>query len=80
MTMRQCPECGQVSDFKGRRCPPCWAELDAVREPYVRALLEGVPQAELPDMPAPACLTKRDLQAEAEARGVSVKELEGDLF
>ena len=76
---RQCGECGQVSRFRGRRCDDCMAELDAMRAPYVQALLEGVPQAELKGMPEPAHLTADDIYAEAEARGVPYAELYRDL-
>ena len=68
MRDRQCPECGEVSAFKGRRCPQCWAELDAIRAPYVLALLEGTPQAELDHVPEmKGGLSKRDVQAAREA-------------
>ena len=57
----------------------CQAELDAIRAPYVQALLEGVPQAELDGMPEPRRLTNDDIYAEAEARGVDYAELYRDL-
>ena len=67
--MRQCPECGEVKDFKGRRCATCLSELDAMREPYVQAIFEGMAIADLPDMPPPRKITRRDLAAYREDHG-----------